>query len=504
LTLPDRRVGHWDIVVIGAGSAGCALAGRLSENVNRAVLVLEAGPDFPPPARWPDELVHGSPLEAADYLIVFDALYTESQSPALTLRGRVVGGSSAVNGGWFFRGQPADYDAWGSELWSYPQVEVFFKKLENDLDFPDSPIHGNSGPTPVKRVSEADLLPHQVAFGEAVLRAGFKEKIDLGNPLGEGIGRLPMNKVDGRRVSAAMAYIDPVRSRPNLTIWGSCLVTRVLVEGGRAIGVQAQMNGELVRIEADQVVLSAGGLLTPQLLIQSGIGPAQTLHRLGIPVRCDLDGVGKNVHDHPQVDVELAPPDRLQPRQTDPMHQLVLIRSLSACSTENDAHIIPGFVFAESLTYKVVLQRTVGSGELEFQSGEPGSRPRIHYRYLEHEADLARFRESVRLIVELLDQPSLRELGANRLNLESQDLSDDRALDKWIIGALHSSYHTSGTCRMGPTSDAGAVVDDRGRLHGIDNLILADLSVAPDVPRAPANATALMIGERIAELVSHV
>jgi len=493
-------LGYWDIVVVGAGSAGCTLASRLTEDPDRRVLLLECGPDFPPPSGWPRVISYGSSLDVGSYLTEYDALYTETGRPAFTVRGKLVGGSSAVNAAWFFRGLPEDYDSWGSPLWSYATVERFFRKLETDLDFPGSPIHGNAGPIPVRRVPENQLLPHQVAFYEAVTGFGFTEKLDLGDPVGEGVGRLPMNKIDERRISAAMAYIDPVRQRPNLTIWGNCAVTKVLVQRARAIGVLAERYGNTIRVEAGDVVLSAGALATPHLLLLSGIGPAASLSRLGIPIVHDLPGVGQNVHDHPMVIIEVSPPEGFQPQQNDPMYQVILVHSCASSSMRNDLHIVPGIGFEDTLTYQAVIQRAISCGELEFVSSDPSVPPRIHYHYLEHETDRARFREAVRLILDLLQHRALREIGKVRLKPEKADLASDASLDRWIGRSLSSAYHTSGTCKMGPAGDPLAVVDDHGRVHGISDLTLADLSVAQDVIRAPTNATAIMIAERIADL----
>ena len=502
-TAGTESLGRWNVVIAGAGSAGCILASRLTEDPGRSVLLVEAGPDFPPPIGWPREITHGGTFEVGDYLMLFDGRYTESQGPVFVPRGRVVGGSGSVNGGIFFRGIQEDYDSWGSPLWTHREVERFFKKIETDLDFPDRPIHGSTGPIPVKRVQHDAVLPHQTAFHEAVTDFGFGVKEDLAESAGQGIGRIPLNKIGGFRTSAAIGYLDPARDRANLTILPLARVIRVLVNNGTATGILVRQAEETSMIQADLVVLCAGGLMTPHILMHSGIGPAVSLSRLGIPIVCDLPGVGENAHDHPGVGVQVATPERFRPKTSDPAFQMMLVMTSKSTSIRNDMAVYPSFVFEEVIQYRSTMQLPLSVGNLEFLSADPDVLPRIRYHYLEEEIDRTRFRESVRLVIELLDHPALRELGKARLEPQDAELSSDAALDEWIDRELNSAMHTSGTCKLGSPNDPLAVVDDRGRVYGVDRLIIADLSIAPNVARAPANATAMMVGERIADLIAN-
>jgi choline dehydrogenase len=500
---PGDSIGSWDVLVVGAGSAGCALAHRLSTIGNRQVLLMEAGPDFPPGVGWPRAVTHGRGLEVAEYLTVFDAFYTAKQPLSFVFRGRIVGGSGAVNGGVFFRGVAEDYDSWGSHLWSYDSVLPTFQAMERDLDFGDDPFHGSDGPVPVKRTALNELIPHQAAFYEAALRSGFATKDDLAATVGEGVGPIPMNidPATGARISPAMAYIDPIRDRPTLTLCSDTKVLKVLFDHETARGVLASRDGRLFTAMADEVILCAGALISPQLLIHSGIGPEQTLRRLSIPVRVSLPGVGQNVRDHPLISVKVMPRKTYPMGSGDPAFQTQLVMTCGSGTTRNDMHIVPSFGFDDSIEYKAILQQGVAAGRLEFESPDPEVRPRIHFQYLEPRVDRERMIEGLETILDLLRQPSLMKVVEQTIEPTGEDLSSRSAIDRWIDGDLGSCKHTCGTCRMGSSADATAVVDFEGRVHGVHNLRVADLSIAPNIVRAPTHATAIMIGDQIARLV---
>jgi choline dehydrogenase len=301
-----------DVIVVGAGSAGAALATRLSEDPGRKVLLIEAGHDYANFDELPDEIKQGH-ATGTDLVIDpngehnwgFSATATPLRVDMPVPRGKVTGGTSAINGQVFLRAIPEDFDSWvaeGNDEWSYEKVLPYFIKLENDLDIVDQ-YHGNQGPIVVRRYQPDELLGDQSAFVEAVTAAGFPGTPDHNHPASSGVGPLPLNNPDGVRWSAALGYLAMARDRANFSISAESHTTRVLIEKSRAAGVEFQRGGELHTARADQIVLSAGSIGSPHLLMLSGIGPKDQLEAAGIDVSQDLPGVGQNLRDHPSVNV---------------------------------------------------------------------------------------------------------------------------------------------------------------------------------------------------------
>jgi choline dehydrogenase len=508
--VPDRE---WDVVVVGAGTSGCALAARLAD-AGRRVLLLEAGADHARPEDFPAELRDASSLAASVPGHPANWALTGELTAGLTVpvpRGRVVGGSSALNAGSFLRGTRADFDGWaaaGNDLWSYDRVLPAFRRLEADRDFGDRPHHGSKGPVPVGRPSAEHPLAS--AFAAAVGELGFPAEPDKNADGPPGYGPVPFNVADGVRVNTAMAYLSPRRGRPELTVRGGVRVLRVAVEHGRAVGV-ATADG---MIRAGEVVLSAGAAASPHLLLLSGIGPADALRAAGIDVVADVPGVGGEFTDHPHVYVGYRPAAAVpMPQGQLPMHG-VLHATSSGAAVPGDLEILPWLTpfsritggpagpHSDELVVGVGLQVEESRGRLTVASADPFGQPRLEYRYLTAESDRTRLREGVRLAVELLRSRAFAPQVAALTGPEADVLADDAALDRWVRTHLTTAIHLAGTARMGPERDPGAVVDQQLRVRGVTGLRVVDTSVMPRVTSRGPAATAVMLGERAAELMT--
>ncbi|MEJ2865009.1 mycofactocin dehydrogenase MftG [Actinomycetospora flava] len=482
----------WDVVVVGGGSAGCALAGRLSEDPHRRVLLLEAGTAVGDPAAFPAEVRDVSSLAACDP----DGPHTWDVGVELTPgrstrvgRGRLLGGSSAVNGANHVRATRADLDSWPG--WSYDETLPYYVRGERDLDM-TGPLHGDAGPVPVVRPAGELRAAVTERFLAAAARIGVPTEIDKNGDQPPGAGLVPANVRRGVRVNAAIAYVLPHLDRPNLTVRGDVTVARVLLDGDRAVGVEG-VDGE--RIEAGEVVLAAGSVCTPQLLALSGIGPADVLRAAGLPVHHDRPGVGRGYTDHPSV--YLSFPDT----SGDAVHPEApgAQAAVHLDSGDDPAGDLEILLFARPFApggpchLMCALQAPESRGLMTF-SADPRTPPRLEHRYLASARDRARMRQVVRRAGELL--------AAGGLALGPARTLDDRELDAWIDAHLGTSAHLCGSARLGTADDPEAVVDAELRVHGLRGLRVVDTSVLPTVPRRGPAATALMLGERAADLLA--
>jgi choline dehydrogenase len=509
----------YDAIVIGAGSAGAILASRLSEDPERSVLLLEAGPDYPHIDHLPEEVKYGYATEidimtsAHNWQFVGKA--TDEAQEMLVPRGKVTGGSSAINGQVFLRGVPEDYDSWaamGNNQWGFQELLPYFCKLENDQNCHDA-FHGNDGPIIAHRFPRATWLPSQVAFYEACRAAGFPDCTDHNHPDSTGVGPTPFNNPNGIRYSTALGHLSQARHRLNLTIQANCLVRRLVFNGKQATGVEVERGGETFVVEGHEIILSAGAIGSPHILLLSGIGPAEQLQQVGIPVVHALPGVGQNLRDHPLVWVTWRtrpdfPLDALAPRM-----QVCLRYTAEGSELRNDMKISMQSFATERINrggnrteavgvrMTAGIQLALGKGELRLTSADPTVQPFLDYRYLEEAFDRQRLREAIRLCVSLAEHDSFQAIIAERLEPTDADLASDDALDAWLRREVTTSQHISCTCKMGPASDPMAVVDQFGRVYGVSNLRVVDASIMPDCIRANTNVTTMMIGERLADFI---
>ena len=510
----EAPVKRFDVVVVGGGASGSVIAARVSEDAGCSVLLLEAGDTPRTSAAFPRALLDGAQVPGARPVPgqhwAYDVRLT-SQRAYSVYRGRVLGGSTTTNGGYFIRARLEDFASWsvaGNPAWAYDRVLPYLRGLENDRDYGDTAIHGGSGPVPVRR---ADMTgPAAAAFAEACSALGFPAETDKNAQGAAGFGAVPLNIDDGVRWNTGLAYVVPALARPNLTVLGGCTVQRITFRGSTAVGLDIQLGGVDSTVEAGEIVVCAGAFESPHLLLRSGIGPADDLRRHGVPVVRDASGVGRTFNDHPQVVVEWMPTAGPGPHPPDSWISGCLNFPFPGGPVSGDLQILQSNVTmsvltghhqvspAETLPLLVSVNSPEPTGSLRLRSAEPTTPLDISYGYLSTAEDADRLRVAVRTAVDLLSSKAFAALGKGPSSLERRIVRDDRSLDQWIRERLGTTLHTCGSTPMGPADNPHSVVDQYGRVHGVDGLRIADTSILPAAPlRGPA-ATAVLIGEVVA------
>ncbi len=499
---------RYDVIIVGAGSAGCVLAARLSEDPGRSVLLLEAGPDYHD-APLPPEIASGfSPAFTHDWGYVHepDHLGRTIHLP----RAKLVGGCSATNATFALRGTPNDYDEWaaqGNPGWAFADVLPFFRSLENDGDIHNE-WHGSAGPLPIRRYTHEELTAIQQAFLLACAELGYAQVTDHNAPGTIGTGPMPMNTIAGVRQSTAHTYLAQARSRPNLTVRSLAPVDRLLIEGRRAVGVRLALPDETVW--ANAIILSAGTYNSPTILMRSGLGPARHLQDLDIPVLEDLPGVGANLIDHPLLAMRFAAP-LAACAEGCPAFQTLLTLKSGGDIQGHDLHIFPYSIFpcdpeesasGAQFALFIAVMKPHSRGRLRLRSSAPDAVPVIDLGYFTDPRDMRHMLKGVRVARQLAWTTAMREIALQELYPGTERPETDADLEAAVLAEVESYHHPVGTCRMGPGTDSMAVVDPQGKVHGVEELWIVDASIMPTIPAANTNLPTIVVAERCAAWLS--
>jgi choline dehydrogenase len=512
----------YDYVIVGAGSAGCVLAARLSEDPDVTVCLVEAGPADDSPN------IHIPAMFGENFRTRYDWDYDSHEEPFLDRRriylprGKVLGGTSSINAMLYLRSNKVDYDGWKQPGWSYDELLPYFKRSE-DNERGASEYHGTGGPLTVSDGRSRN--PMTTALVEAALEAGHPANDDFNGPVQDGFGFFQVTQRDGARCSTARAFLKPAMSRPNLTIETNLQVHRVLIERGRAIGVAGARLDEQITIHADrEVILCSGAYNSPQLLMLSGIGPADLLTGLEIDVVLDHPEVGQNLQDHPLVPLIFTHPHPVSlligsepeyvrqffeegrgPLTSNGPESGGFVRTVDGLDGPDVVYFAGPLMFADSglsiptahaITYGPVMLTQQSRGSVTIIANEPTTKPKIQHNYYSTPADMETAVAGVRIGMDIARQKALAKYTTT--HYQAPESNSDADVRLFIRRYTHSIFHGSGSCAI------GKVVDPQLRVTGVEALRVADVSVMPTVGRGAPNASAIMIGEKAADLIRGV
>lgn len=526
----------FDYIIVGAGSAGCVLANRLSADGKHSVLLLEAGgSDRNILIAMPTALSYPMASKTYNWGYESDPEPHVDNRRITCPRGKGLGGTSSINGMVYVRGHACDFDEWenlGAKGWGYADCLPYFKRSETWQGGEDV-YRGGAGPLGVSGGNNMTRNPLYQAFIDAGVEAGYPRTEDYNGECGEGFGQMHMTVADGVRASTSRAYLRPAMKRSNLTVMKQVLVDRLIFEGKQVTGVVGSYKGKPVELKAGrEVILSAGSIASPMILQRSGIGPAVLLTRLGITPHLDLPGIGQNLQDHLEVYFQFhcKQPVSLNSQlnlfrkfligarwfffksglgATNHFESCAFIRSRAGLkSPDIQYHFLPAAmrydgtpsIKGHGFQVHVGPNKPKSRGRVEITSADPAAHPSILFNYLQHEDDIAAWRQCIRLTREIIAQPAMDAYRGAELQ-PGLEIQTDADIDRWVRDNVESAYHPCGTARMGTTDDPHAVVDTDCRVRGLNDVRVVDASVFPTVPYGNINAPTIMVAEKAADAI---